>query len=138
MPRINNLPKLDFQQVLIEPKRSNLNSRSEVKLERTFHFENGQTWSGIPIIAANMSTTGTFEIYDELVKQKMLVALHKFYNVSDFLLHREKCEKENKLWDPNYFMVSTGISDSEFAKLCENEIKDFAESYLNPKNYKLN
>ena len=39
MPRINNLPKLDFHQVLIEPKRSNLNSRSEVDLLRTLHSE---------------------------------------------------------------------------------------------------
>lgn len=118
MPRINTIPKLDFHQVLIEPKRSNLNSRSEVKLERTFHFQNGQTWTGIPIIAANMSTTGNFEIYDELVKQKMLVALHKFYNVSDFLHHKETCEKENKVWDPSYFMVSCGISDNDYERLC--------------------
>ena len=38
MPRINFQPKLDFNQVLITPKRSNLNSRSEVLLERTFVF----------------------------------------------------------------------------------------------------
>ena len=53
MPRIDYQPKLDFNQVLITPKRSNLNSRSQVILERTFTFKNGQTWTGVPIICAN-------------------------------------------------------------------------------------
>lgn len=119
MPRINNLPKLDFHQVLIEPKRSNMNSRSEVILERTMTFSNGQSWTGIPIIAANMSTTGTFEIYDTLVQQRMLVALHKFYQVEHFIDHKQECETNNKPWDPDYFMVSTGISDNDYKRLCE-------------------
>ena len=34
MPRIDFQQKLDFNQVLITPKRCNLNSRSEVELER--------------------------------------------------------------------------------------------------------
>ena len=110
MPRINTLPKLDFHQVLIEPKRSNLNSRSEVQLERTFTFQNGQTWTGIPIIAANMSTTGTFEVYEVLKQHKMLTALHKFYTLEDFI------ERKDSL-DPEYFMVSTGISDADYNKL---------------------
>ena len=111
MPRINTLPKLDFHQVLIEPKRSNLNSRSEVQLERTFTFQNGQTWTGIPIIAANMSTTGTFEVYEVLKEHKILTALHKFYTLDDFV------ERKHTL-DPEYFMVSTGISDVDYNKLC--------------------
>jgi GMP reductase len=118
MTRINTLPKLDFHQVLIEPKRSNLNSRSEVNLERTFRFSNGQTWTGVPIIAANMSTTGTFGVYDELVKHKMLVALHKFYGVQDYVNHKILCEAEGRVFDPNYFMVSTGIRDEDFEQLC--------------------
>jgi GMP reductase len=119
MPRIDFQPKLDFNQVLIEPKRSNLNSRSEVDLQRTFTFENGQTWTGIPIICANMASTGTFEIYDELVHHKMLTALHKFYSVDDILSHKQNCEVSNKPFDPNYFMISTGISDADFNRLCD-------------------
>ena len=119
MPRINNLPKLDFNQVLIEPKRSNLNSRSEVDLLRTFTFQNGQTWTGLPIIAANMSTTGTFEVYQELKKHKMLTALHKFYTAEDYLTYKINCENNpNLTFDPDYFMVSTGISEDDFNNLC--------------------
>ena len=84
MPKIDFEPKLDFDQVLIRPKRSELNSRNEVDLTRTFRFKNGAMWTGVPVIAANMSTTGTFEIYQQLSKHKMLTALHKFYNPNDF------------------------------------------------------
>lgn len=117
MPRINTLPKLDFNQVLIEPKRSNLNSRSEVELERTFSFSNGQTWTGVPIIAANMATTGTFEMYKELQKHKMLTALHKFYDADDYKQFSYQCELHGDTFDPDFYMVSTGISDSDFEKL---------------------
>ncbi|KAJ1466452.1 hypothetical protein T484DRAFT_1646934, partial [Baffinella frigidus] len=55
--------KLDFKDVLIRPKRSELRSRSEVTLTRTHTFRNSkQTWEGVPLIAANMDTTGTFDM----------------------------------------------------------------------------
>ncbi|XP_022373365.1 GMP reductase 1 isoform X2 [Enhydra lutris kenyoni] len=63
MPRIDADLKLDFKDVLLRPKRSSLRSRAEVDLERTFTFRNSkQTYSGIPIIVANMDTVGTFEM----------------------------------------------------------------------------
>ncbi|XP_068816607.1 GMP reductase 1 isoform X3 [Capricornis sumatraensis] len=63
MPRIDADLKLDFKDVLLRPKRSSLKSRAEVDLERTFTFRNSkQTYSGIPIIVANMDTVGTFEM----------------------------------------------------------------------------
>ena len=61
MPRKYYETKIDFLLVLITPKRSSLNSRNEVSLERSFVFKNGQKWTGVPIICSNMSTTGTFE-----------------------------------------------------------------------------
>lgn len=117
MPRIDLQPKLDFSQVLITPKRSTLRSRSEVLLERTFAFKNGQTWTGIPIMCANMSTTGTFEVYDELSKHRMITALHKFYDYADYARHIQQCDKNGTSLNPDYFMVSTGISDADYEKL---------------------
>ena len=76
--RIENDIKLDFSDVLIRPKRSELNSRSEVNLERTFF-----NWTGIPIIAANMDTTGTIEVANVLKEFKMLTFLHKHYEVDE-------------------------------------------------------
>jgi GMP reductase len=55
MPRIEDDVKLDFKDVLIRPKRSTLKSRSQVSLERTITFKNSKyTWTGVPIMAANM------------------------------------------------------------------------------------
>ncbi len=115
MPKIDFEPKLDFEQVLIRPKRSELNSRNEVELKRTFHFKSGSQWTGVPVIAANMSTTGTFELYQELSKHFMLTALHKFYKLEDFKKYIEK----NGDLNPEYFMISTGISDADFQNLTQ-------------------
>tara|TARA_B100000902_G_C27320687_1_gene924235 strand:+ start:1835 stop:2878 length:1044 start_codon:yes stop_codon:yes gene_type:complete len=105
---------LDFKDVLIVPQFSKLNSRSEVILERDITFNNGYKWCGIPILAANMTTTGTFEVYNILSKQKIITVLHKFYKYSDF----EEFLKSNIL-DPAYFMISTGIGDNDYENLNE-------------------
>ncbi|XP_070382595.1 GMP reductase 2-like isoform X2 [Dermacentor albipictus] len=69
MPHIDNDVKLDFKDVLLRPKRSTLKSRVEVDLNRTFKFRNSKsTYTGIPIIAANMDTVGTFEMAKVLAK----------------------------------------------------------------------
>jgi len=75
--RIEDDIKLDYSDVLIRPKRSVLESRKEVDLYRTFTFKNGKTWTGIPIVAANMDTTGTIEIGKEFYKHDMLTCLSK-------------------------------------------------------------
>ncbi len=47
--------KLDFQDVLIVPQRTTLESRSEVIVERKFYFYNSpRIWEGIPIMCSNM------------------------------------------------------------------------------------
>jgi GMP reductase len=100
-------PFYDFDDVLILPKRSSLGSRSEVQLERTFKFvHSGREWTGIPIMVANMDTTGTFEMYRELVKHKMMTVFHKHYAVEDFPLDM----------DPDYYCISSGISDKDWEK----------------------
>uniref|UniRef100_A0A8C4HPC2 GMP reductase n=1 Tax=Dicentrarchus labrax TaxID=13489 RepID=A0A8C4HPC2_DICLA len=85
MPRVDVDLKLDFKDVLFRPKRSSLKSRSEVDLQRTFTFRNSkQTYNGIPIIAANMDTTGTFEMAQVLSKHTLFTAIHKHYSVEDW------------------------------------------------------
>ena len=117
MVKIDYQPKLDFNQVLITPKRTTLNSRKEVCLEREFKFKNGQSWTGIPIMVANMATTGTLSVYKEVSKFKMLTCLHKFYGLNDFLTFN-KDNTECPL-DKEYFIVSTGIRENDFENLCE-------------------
>ena len=110
MNKIESGEKLDFHQVLIRPKRSTLNSRSQVEVDCTYKFKYSPvTWNGVPIIAANMDTTGTFEVYNTLKTHKIITAMQKFYTVDDYLSHEPL--------DPNYFMVSTGIHDHDFDNL---------------------
>lgn len=105
----------DFKDVLIIPKSSTLNSRSEVDLNRTITFNNGKTWTGIPIVAANMTTIGTLDMYKVLNKNKIITALHKFHTLEN-LLEYNKNNPETPL-DPNFFMISTGIGDKDFENL---------------------
>lgn len=102
--------KLDYSDVLIRPKRTILSSRSQVDLERSIYFKQSkQNWKGIPIIAANMDTIGTYEVYKVLSKFKIITAFHKFYTANDFAL------MENL--DKDYFMISTGITDKDMDRL---------------------
>ena len=84
--KIIHTPHYDFHNVLIRPKRTTISSRSQVDLEREMTFKySPQKWKGVPIISANMDTTGTFEVYDVLSKHKMITCLSKFYSLKDLL-----------------------------------------------------
>ncbi len=110
--RIDSEIKLDFSDVLLRPKRSTLNTRKEVVLERTYRFLNsGKVWSGIPIMTANMDTTGTFEMARALSKFKMITALHKFYTI------KELEQFFSDFNEPDYVAYSLGIRDEDIEKL---------------------
>jgi len=102
--QIINDVKLDFQDVLIRPKRTKTVSRSKVNLEREYRFLNSTAiWTGIPIIAANMTATGTFRMAEELAKYRMMTCLHKHYSVEDltnFYMRSEKISTERMLTEP--------------------------------------
>jgi GMP reductase len=111
MTKIEFDTKLDFNNVLIRPKRSVLKSRSEVNLERSFKFKHSSIeWSGVPIMSANMDTTGTFEIYNVLSTYNILTVLHKFYSLDDYKNIKESI-------NPSLFAVSTGISNDDYDRL---------------------
>lgn len=112
----NGAKFLDFNDVLILPKSSSLNSRSDVNLTRTITFNNGVKWTGIPIIAANMTTTGTLDIYKVLSRRKIITALHKFHKLDDLIKYNENQDTNEKL-NPDYFMISTGIGNDDFINL---------------------
>lgn len=113
--KIDYTPQLDFNNVLIRPKRTIITSRSQVNLVRKFKFAHAKyEWEGVPVIAANMDTTGTFEVYDVLSKHRMITCFNKFYTTKDF-----KDRMSNAKLDPDYFMISTGISESGMNNLYE-------------------
>ena len=85
MNKIESGMKLDFSNVLIRPKRSTLNSRSEVDLVRKFKFKySPKEINVVPVISSNMDSTGTFEVCECLYQHNMVTALHKFYTVEDY------------------------------------------------------
>ena len=109
MNKIEQDIKLDFSDVLIRPKRSTLESRSQILLEREFKFpHSSQTWKGIPIIASNMDTVGTLEMYHSLKNYNMLTCFHKFMKINNY--------PEN---DTNNYIISIGIRDEDFTKLTQ-------------------
>lgn len=114
MPRIENEPKLDFKDVLLRPKRSTLKSRADVDLVREYTFKNsGKAYAGVPVLAANMDTVGTFEMAEVLSTQKMFTTIHKHYSVDEWKVFAEKSDET--VFDN--IAVSSGISDNDFAKL---------------------
>uniref|UniRef100_A0A673UB80 GMP reductase n=1 Tax=Suricata suricatta TaxID=37032 RepID=A0A673UB80_SURSU len=113
MPHIDNDVKLDFKDVLLRPKRSTLKSRSEVDLTRSFSFRNSkQMYTGIPIIAANMDTVGTFEMAKVLCKFSLFTAVHKHYSLEKW--------KEFASQNPDcleHLAASSGMGSSDFEQL---------------------
>lgn len=114
--RIETDIKLGFKDVMIRPKRSTLNSRAQVSLERDFKFlHSTHTWTGVPIMAANMDTVGTFEMALALAKEKLFTAIHKHYTVTQWNDFLQKAPAEIA----NYIAVSTGTGKNDFRKVDE-------------------
>lgn len=114
--RIETEMKLGFKDVMIRPKRSTLKSRSHVSLEREFKFlHSTATWTGVPIMAANMDTVGTFAMAKALAENKLFTAIHKHYSVqewNDFLR-----DLAPEMYD--YIAISTGTGKNDSKKIAE-------------------
>jgi len=127
MTRIIEDVKLDFQDVLLVPKRSTLASRAEVQLEREYTFKHGTVrYVGVPIVVANMDTVGTMPMARALYDYKMSVALHKFYTADQLVgfFHEPKSA---------FSFYTMGITDNDYVKFAEvwNRLdKDTRPSYI--------
>lgn len=111
--RIEPEIKLDYRDVLFKPKRSTLNSRSEVDLRRSFTFRNSaRTWSGVPVMAANMDGVGTFNMAQTLSDHDMFTCLVKSYNKQDFDQFYKPSLSKN-------IAVSTGTSAKDWVNLSD-------------------
>jgi GMP reductase len=109
--------KLDFKDVLIRPKRSTLTSRQEVDIHREFVFRHsGRRYHGIPIIAANMDTTGTIAMADAFSRYDLSVALHKHYAQDDLIAFFKRLHEEGKSSSTAFY--SMGIGQGDYDKFC--------------------
>src|SRR6478736_2500460 len=114
--RIETDLKLGFKDVMIRPKRSTLKSRSEVSLERNYKFLHSTAdWTGIPIMAANMDTVGTFEMAKVLAKEKLFTAIHKHYTPQQWTDFLQTVSPDFF----NYIAISTGTGKQDSVKIAE-------------------
>lgn len=107
--------KLDFKDVLIRPKRSTLVSRIKVDISREFVFLNSKKkYKGIPIIAANMDSTGTMEMANLLMQHGLSTALHKHYSEDELVTFFDTLLKNKQPASSAFY--SMGISKSDYDK----------------------
>lgn len=115
MPNVSPDIKLDFKDVLLRPKRSKIRSRADVDLIRELKFSNSkQVHYGVPIIASNMDTVGTFEMAKALAEHKCYTCVHKYYSVEDW----KEFAASNKAVLP-YVAASSGTAEGDFERLCD-------------------
>jgi len=101
--------KLDFHDVLIKPKRSTLESRSDVELLRYFKPKYGNPFTAVPIIASNMAT-GSIPMLLALRKYDILTAIAK-HNVDTYI---EAVKANTNLLHTGIYTI--GMNDSELEK----------------------
>lgn len=106
--------KLGFKDVMFRPKRSTLKSRSQVDLSREFTFRNAKTtWKGVPIMAANMDTVGTFEMAKVLAKKNIFTTIHKHYTVAEWT----EFFQNSPVGIENFVAISTGTGAKDAEKV---------------------
>jgi GMP reductase len=116
MQKIINETKLNFDDVLIRPKRSILKSRSEVSLVRNFYFKySPRELECTPIVAANMDTVGTFDMSKTLSKNHAVTCLHKHYDANEYISFYTDPSIQNK----NLVFYSLGTSQKDIEKLTD-------------------
>ena len=107
--RINYETKLNFDDVLLQPKRSTLSSRRDVDMTRKFTFRNsGKVVNFLPIFASNMDGVGTFSMAKVLQEFKMMTVITKTTTPEQWkqavgngvrLQSVSVCTGTNKMWD---------------------------------------
>ena len=109
--RINNEPKLNFEDVLLQPKRSTLSSRRDVDMTRKFTFRNsGKVMDFLPIFASNMDGVGTFSMAKQMQVHKMMTVITKSTTIDEWraasgtglrMQSVSVCTGTNVMWDPD-------------------------------------
>ena len=128
--------KLDFNNVLLRPKRSTAKTRKDVNLFRGMKFRNSKKeYFGIPIMAANMDGVGTLEMAKVMAKQGLFTCLNKPIPTMDLVNHFDNGGTS----ELNYTAMTIGASPKDEEKFfnvyeqCDGKMKylciDVANGY---------
>ena len=91
---IHNDIQLDFDDVLIAPQTTTINHRGEVDIIREFKYLDV---CGVPVISANMTQTGTFDVASKLLENDYFATLHKFYKAEEIIEFIQSQKRKNIL-----------------------------------------
>src|SRR6056300_1598429 len=115
--RIESDLKLDYSDVLLRPKRSTLGSRKDVSVERAYTFRNSkQSYTGVPIMAANMDGVATFEMADELAGLGLFTSLVKTYSAKELVNFFDDGVDSIRNARREHVAYSMGITEADFNK----------------------
>jgi len=134
--------RLDFDDVLIEPKRSNLHSRSSVDIVRTLKFKHApNTWTGVPIMASNMDGVGTFSMARVLQEHQMMTIIRKGYTFDDWKAnarfldwnHVVACSGTNAIYDDSasdYQLLKKVCNEYPIQHICIDVANGYQQNFL--------
>lgn len=109
--------QLDFSDVLIKPRRSEIDSRSKVDITREYKFK----WcpnviKGTGIMQANMGTIGNFNVSRKMLDNGLFACLHKYHDVEQLLMfYRYLVNKNDDSW--KRCLLGIGLRDDGVEKL---------------------
>lgn len=107
--------QLDFSDVMLMPKESNLTSRKDVDVKRKYTFR----WTDSVIYAtgitqANMGTIGTFPVTRKMLDTGMTACLHKHHDIDKLVEFYRELDPDTE-W--NRCFLSIGINGNGLEKL---------------------
>ena len=96
------------------PSHDQTSSRKQVDIQKKYLFYHShREWNGVPIMAANMDTTGTFAMAEAMARMGHICCLHKHYDVRDLVGFYD----QHNIAALQYIWYSMGMKPTEFIKL---------------------
>ncbi len=74
-------------------------------------YHSSKVWRGIPIMTANMTSCGTFEMARILTPHRIITTFHKYYAIDDYRAFFESYD------NPDYIAYTLGIREGDLAQL---------------------
>lgn len=115
--QINSQVELDFSDVLIRPRRSELASRKDADITREYKFK----WcpkviTGTGIMQANMGTIGNFDVSRKMLDNGLFACLHKHHPIMHLVeFYEELLGRGDDSWQR--CLLSVGLKDDGVEKL---------------------